>query len=124
MDIFLPSKRRWAGFRAEAQVLLHFEKQGYHVVVQNGRVGRAEVDLLLWNPNIRRLLAIEVKYRSKGWSQLPLSPRQARRIFRAARKLRPIPLLAFEPEFVLCVLSGKLESPQIQVFENLWESWD
>ena len=122
--IFLPSKRRWAGFRAEAHAIVHFEQQGYHLISQNGRVGRAEVDLLLWNPDSQRLLAVEVKYRSGNWEQLPLNPRQARRIYRAARQLRPDALRTHEPEFVLCVLSGDLESPQIQVFANIWESWD
>lgn len=124
MDIFLPSKRRWAGYVAEAHALEYYRSQGFCLLVQNGRLGRAEVDLLLWHPWQRLLLVVEVKYASRGFEHWRFPERQARRVWRAARGLRPPLLRAHEPELRLCLLSGSLKSPQIQEVRNILQGWD
>ncbi len=124
MDIFLPSKRRWAGYVAEAKALMYYQQLGYILCLQNGRHFRAEVDLLLWHPRDRHLVAVEVKYRSQAPELLPLTLRQARRIYRAACALRPKPLINEEVEVQLCLVLGNLESPQIQVFAEFYAPWD
>lgn len=93
-------------------------------MVQNGRLGRAEVDLLVWHPWQRVLLVIEVKYASEGFESWHFPERQARRVWRAARGLRPAALRAYEPELRLCLLSGSLKSPHIQEVRNIMEPWD
>ena len=124
MDIFLPSKRRWAGYVAEAKALRYYQQLGYILCLQNGRHFRAEVDLLLWHARDRHLVAVEVKYRSQAPELLPLTLRQARRIYRAACALRPKPLINEEVEVQLCLVLGNLESPQIQVFAEFYAPWD
>ncbi len=123
MDIFLPSKRRWAGSIAEAHVLLFYQQQGYRLLVQNGHVGRAEVDLLLWHPFEKSLLVIEVKYQKQGFEGWEIPERQARRVFRAARMLRPASLMTHQPELRLCLVSGCLKYPHIQEVRNILEGW-
>ncbi len=75
-------------------------------------------------PRDRHLVAVEVKYRSQAPELLPLTLRQARRIYRAACALRPKPLINEEVEVQLCLVLGNLESPQIQVFAEFYAPWD
>ena len=116
--------RQWTGFRAEAIALLYFQQLGYTLLRQNGRLGRAEVDLLMWHPILERLVAVEVKYRQCVTSERPLLDRQARRVHRAATALRPPSLCLHEVEMDLCIVCGDLKSPHIQVFTNVWQGWE
>lgn len=123
MPPFLPATHRWIGYQAEARALIHYQDQGYVLCFQNGRHVHAEVDLLLWHPGNRHLVAVEVKYRRQAPDSLPFTVRQARRIFQAAHALRPKAFLHEEVEVQLCLLTGNLETPQIQVFAEFYTPW-
>lgn len=60
----LDAQKKSLGQRAEGVAATLYEREGYHIVARNLRVGRAEIDLVVAHPRKQRLVFVEVRARS------------------------------------------------------------
>jgi len=77
------------GTKGEEIALRFAQSLGYKLYAQNVRLGRDEIDLILFDPHDQVLVFLEVKTRSKrdrDFSvELNLTPAKKKKLFRSAR---------------------------------------
>lgn len=77
------------GTKGEELALSYAQSLGYKLYAQNVRLGRDEIDLILFDPHDQVLVFLEVKTRSQRDQdfsvELNLTPAKKRKLFRSAR---------------------------------------
>lgn len=78
------------GKRGEALAVAHLQEKNYKIYDRNVRLGRDEIDIIAYDSEMRMLVFVEVKTRSKFDSDflptLGMTPRKKRALRRSAWK--------------------------------------